>query len=195
MHAKVEPEREPKVVRNNSCVRVAPRKNEVKQQQGWRLVFVDRPETYQITNCLDEILFGEDIGYDFDPLSRSICASGSGCLSGVSHEVRLRKVQTAPALGMASFAQRIVEEEVSSDCVNTTPQMNLFRGAKVCSKWLQERIDDHNILSDNKNKSRLKVRIKYLVRYACVVTLHDTDTNDDMTTMTVFHTEHINTNT
>ena len=34
-----------------------------------------------------------------------------------------------------------------------------------------------------------------LVRYACVVTTHDTDTNDDMTTMTVFHTEHIKTNT
>ena len=29
--------------------------------------------------------------------------------------------------------------------VNTTPQMNRFRGAKVCSKWLQERIDDHSV--------------------------------------------------
>ena len=37
--------------------------------------------------------------------------------------------------------------------VNTTPQMTRFRGAKVCSKWLQERIDDHNIQSDNKYKS------------------------------------------
>ena len=36
-----------------------------------------------------------------------------------------------------------------------------------------------------------------LVCYVCVVTLNDytTDTNDDMTSMTVFHTEHINTNT
>ena len=36
-----------------------------------------------------------------------------------------------------------------------------------------------------------------VIGYACVVTLHDytTDTNDDMTTDTVFHTEHINTNT
>ena len=42
VHAKVEPEREPKVVWNNSCVREAPRKNEVKQQQNWRMVFVDR---------------------------------------------------------------------------------------------------------------------------------------------------------
>ena len=44
--------------------------------------------------------------------------------------------------------------------VNTTPQMIRFRGAKVCSKWLQERIDDHNIQSDNKYKSGLKVRIQ-----------------------------------
>ena len=74
--------------------------------------------------------------------------------------------------------------------------MTCFRGAKVCSKWLQERIDDRNIQSDNKYKSGLSEN-SILVRYACVVTLHDytTDTNDDMTTMTVFHTEHINTNT
>ena len=62
-HGKMEPEREPKVACDNSCVRVAPRMNVVKQQQDWMLVFVDRPETYQITNCLDEILCGEDIGY------------------------------------------------------------------------------------------------------------------------------------
>ena len=36
-----------------------------------------------------------------------------------------------------------------------------------------------------------------VIGYACVVTLHDytTDTNDNMTTKTDFHTEHINTNT
>ena len=45
--------------------------------------------------------------------------------------------------------------------VNTTPQMTRFRGAKVCSKWLQERSDDNNIQSDNKYKSGLKVRIQY----------------------------------
>ena len=60
--------------------------------------------------------------------------------------------------------------------VNTTPQMTCFRGAKVCNKWLQERID-HNIQPDNK------------------FTIDTTDTNDDMTTATDFHTEHINTNT
>ena len=70
--------------------------------------------------------------------------------------------------------------------------MHRFRGAKVCSEWLQERIDDHNIQSDNKYKSE-----NLVIGYDCVVTLHDytTDTNEDITTMTVFHTEHINTNT
>ena len=42
--------------------------------------------------------------------------------------------------------------------VNTTPQMTRFRGAKVCSKWLQERIDDQNIQSDYKRTIRLKVQ-------------------------------------
>ena len=31
---------------------------------------------------------------------------------------------------------------------------------EVCSKWLQERIDDHNMQSDYKYKSGLKVRIQ-----------------------------------
>ena len=62
--AKLEPEREPKVVCNSSCEHVAPRKNEVKQQQDWRLVFVDRPETEQITDYLDDFLFGVNIGFD-----------------------------------------------------------------------------------------------------------------------------------
>ena len=42
-------------------------------------------------------------------------------------------------------------------CVNTTPQMTRFRGAKVCSKWLQEGIDDRNIQSDYKCTNGLKV--------------------------------------
>ena len=49
---------------------------------------------------------------------------------------------------------------VTDGGVNTTPQMTRFRGARVCSKWLQERIDDHNIQSDYKYKSGLKVRIQ-----------------------------------
>ena len=42
--------------------------------------------------------------------------------------------------------------------VNTTPQLTRFRGAKVCSEWLQERIDEHNIQSDYKCTIRLKVQ-------------------------------------
>ena len=84
--------------------------------------------------------------------------------------------------------------------VNTTPQMTRFRGAKVCSKWLQERIDDHNKQSDYKCNNwtkKYKSENSILVCYACLVTLHDytTDTNVSMTTNTDFHTEHINTNT
>ena len=41
---------------------------------------------------------------------------------------------------------------------NTTPQMTRFRGAKVCGKWLQERIDDHSIQSDYKCTIGLKVQ-------------------------------------
>ena len=45
--------------------------------------------------------------------------------------------------------------------VSTTPQMTCFRGAKVRSKWLQERLDDHNIQPDNKLTIALKVRIQF----------------------------------
>ena len=74
--------------------------------------------------------------------------------------------------------------------------MTRFRGAKVCSKWLQE-----NWRSQQTVWLQVQMWTKsensILVCYACMVTLHDytTDINDDMTTMTVFHTEHINTNT
>ena len=47
---------------------------------------------------------------------------------------------------------------------NTTPRMTHFRGAKVCNKWLQERIDDHIIQSDHKYTNVLKVRIQQLLR-------------------------------
>ena len=86
VHVRVEPERELKV-------RVASRKNEVKQQQDWRQVFVDRPKTEPITDCSDELVFGENTGYDKDLLSRSICASGSGCLSEVTRYVCERSRQ------------------------------------------------------------------------------------------------------
>ena len=78
--------------------------------------------------------------------------------------------------------------------VNTTPQMTRFRGAKVCNKWLQERIDDHRIQSDYKYKSELQKEFSTWY-YVCVVTLYDntTDTNDNMTTkiQTDFHTKHM----
>ena len=74
--------------------------------------------------------------------------------------------------------------------------MTRFRGAKVCNNWLQVRIDDHSIQSDYKYKSGLQSENSE-IGHVCVVTLHDytTDTNDNMTTKTDFHTEHINTNT
>ena len=100
--------RVPKSGSKDNVVRVA----QVKQQQDWRLVFVDRAETYRITDCLDELM-GENVGFDRDLLSGNICAFGG--LPEVSHEVRLRKVQTGLELGWASLAQRVADEEVPSD--------------------------------------------------------------------------------
>ena len=45
--------------------------------------------------------------------------------------------------------------------VSTTPQMTCLRGAKVCSKWLQEKCDDKIIQPDNKFIIGLKVRIQF----------------------------------
>ena len=105
------PERVAEARSKGNVVRVAPRTTEVKQQQDWRLVFVDRPETYQITDCGE--LMVENVGFDRDLLFRCICEAGG--LSVASHEVRLRKVQTGPDLGCASLAQRVADEEVPSD--------------------------------------------------------------------------------
>ena len=33
-----------------------------------------------------------------------------------------------------------IEHGIVTNCVSTTPQMTCFRGAKVCSKWLQEEV-------------------------------------------------------
>ena len=46
------------------------------------------------------------------------------------------------------------------ECKHNTSNGTVFAVQKVCSKWLQERIDDHNIQYDNKYKSGLKVRIQ-----------------------------------
>ena len=68
---------------------------------------------------------------------------------------RTSLVNSKGSNGAAERAVQSVEgmaRTLRLDFVNTTPQMTRFRGAKVCSKWLQERIDDHNIQSENKNK-------------------------------------------
>ena len=69
VHARLEPEQKPKSECSDSEVRVAPCKNDVKQQQDWRPVFVDRPGTYGITDDLDELM-GENVGFDMDLLSQ-----------------------------------------------------------------------------------------------------------------------------
>ena len=81
-------------------------------------------------------------------------------------------------------------------CKHNTSKWPVFRVQKVCNKWLQERIDDHNMQSEYKYKSGLQSE-NSVIGYVCVVTLHDytTDTNDNMTTKADFHTEHINMNT
>ena len=84
----------------------------VKQQQDWRLVFGQRLETFQITDCLDELMSTRERLHR-DLLSRSICVTA--CSPEISHEVRLRKVQTGPELGWTSLAQRAADEEVPSD--------------------------------------------------------------------------------
>ena len=75
---------------------------------------------------------------------------------------------------------------------NVVKDVNITSGAKVYRKWLQERIDDHNIQFDYKHQSGLKVEFN-IVRYACVMTLHDykINTSHNMTIMTDFRTEHI----
>ena len=51
----------PKAGSKDSVVRLAERTNEA--QQDWRLVFVDRPGTYGVTDCVDELM-GENVGFD-----------------------------------------------------------------------------------------------------------------------------------
>ena len=45
---------------------------------------------------------------------------------------------------------QIIDTGTPISCVNTTPQMTRFRDACVCNNWLQVRIDDHRIQSDDK---------------------------------------------
>ena len=75
--------------------------------------------------------------------------------------------------------------------------MTCFRGAKVCNKWLQERIDDHRIQSDYKYKSELCKIQKEICTwyYVCAVTPHDTNDNVTTKTLNIFNTAHMNTDT
>ena len=86
---------------------------------------------------------------------------------------------------------------LSDGCVNITPQMSRFRGAKSVQQfgyrwnWRSQHTVWLQVQKWTKSENSI------LVCHSCVVTLHDytTDTIDDMTTMIIFHTEHINTNT
>ena len=42
----------------------------------------------------------------------------------------------------------------------TTPQMTCFRGAKVCTKWLQGKSDDQLIQPDNKLELGTSYKLK-----------------------------------
>ena len=106
VHAEVEPEQEPKV-------QVAPREEQVKQQQDWRMLFVDRPATEHTIERLDEFV-SVYAGLGTDGLSRRICMLNA-IRPDISLKVWLRKVQTGPELGMASRAQQNADEEVASD--------------------------------------------------------------------------------
>ena len=44
--------------------------------------------------------------------------------------------------------------------VNTTPQMMCFRGAKVCTNWLQGKSDDQIIQPDNKLELGTSYKLK-----------------------------------
>ena len=77
--------------------------------------------------------------------------------------------------------------------------MTRFRDAKVCNNWLQIRIDDHRIQSDNKCKKKnyqiQKERNLYLVLRLRGETEHDTNDNVTTKTQNTFNTAHMNTDT
>ena len=112
----MKPQLEPKSENGANEVSAPPREAEVKQRQDWRLIFADTEETFPITDCMDELLganFGRGRVAEWHLLSMSVCRLGG--LPVISGEVRLRKLQTGPELGTASIAQRIADEEESSD--------------------------------------------------------------------------------
>ena len=75
-------------------------------------------------------------------------------------------------------------------CVNTTPQMTCFRGAKVCTKWLQDKVtiksyslttcwNWEQVTSWNWDQDKNGTKSgKLRIGHDCVV-LHDADSNDN----------------
>ena len=107
-------------------MRAAPRNNEGKQQQDWRLVFVDTPETFQIIDCVDELTSTKDCLHR-DLLSRSIRVAA--CLPEIGHEVRLGRVQTGHRVGRLSECPK-------SDAATTwTAQHHERREVKQQQDW------------------------------------------------------------
>ena len=50
--------------------------------------------------------------------------------------------------------------EMEGGYVNTTPKMTCVRGAKVCTKWLQEESDDQITQPDNKLELGTSYKLK-----------------------------------
>ena len=97
-------------------MRTRQRDAEVKEQHDCRCIFIDREEIYPIIDCLEELV-GAHTGAgkisDWYLLSMSTCRICD--LPEISDEVRLRRVQYGPELGMASVAQRNADEQASPD--------------------------------------------------------------------------------
>ena len=84
---------------------------------------------------------------------------------------------------------------VTTGCVNTTPQMACFCGAKVCTKWLQEKATIKayrpttswnweqvaSLIWDQDENGTKSGKLR--IGHECVVTMHDADTNDNMFTI------------
>ena len=83
------------------------------------------------------------------------------CLDVAEYGVR-SAAETTSAMVKLAFElslvceTREVEVQEANENVKTTPQMTRFRDGKVCNNWLQMKIDDHRIQSDDKCKSGLQ---------------------------------------
>ena len=92
-----------------------------------------------------------------------------------------------------------------TNSVNTTPQLTCFRGAKVCTKWLQETVtitayslttswNWEQVTSWNWDQDEIGTKSgKLRIGHDCVV-LHDVDTNDNIHDCVVLHDANTNDN-